>query len=201
MNEILTFLESLKNNQLIVYGLVFAVSFLESFAFLGEFVPGAVFSVGSGYLASKGILNIYITIASTVLGAVLADIASFYLAILFYEDFKNKAIFKRQEKIIERGVEFFRRYGGVSVFLGRFVGALRPIVPFLAGVFRMSRVQFLFWAITSGILWGIAYVGVGYFFGSEWDYISSVLSEVNVYVLLILLIIVVIYALRGKRNG
>ena len=201
MNEVLAFLESLRNNQLLVYCLIFAVSFLESFAFLGEFVPGAVFSVGSGYLASKGFLNIYATIASAVLGAILADITSFYLAIWFYEDFKNKAIFKKQEKIIERGVEFFKKHGGKSVFLGRFVGALRPIVPFLAGVFRMNRIQFLFWAITSGILWGIAYVGVGYFFGNKWNCISSILGKVNTYVLLILLLIVVVYILRGKGNG
>ncbi len=201
MSEILTFLESLKNDQLLVYCLVFAVSFLESFAFLGEFVPGAVFSVGSGYLASKGFLNIYITILSAVLGAVLADIASFYIAVWFYYDLKDKTILKRYKRIIENGVEFFKKHGGKSVFLGRFVGALRPIVPFLAGVFKMNRFQFLFWAVTSGILWGVAYVGTGYFFGSKWQYISHILSRVNTLVLLILLVIVVLYVLRSKRNG
>ncbi len=200
MNETLAFLESVKNNHLLLYGLVFLISFLESFAFLGEFVPGAVFSVGSGYLASKGIINIYTTILSAVLGAVFADIVSFYLAIWFYDDLKDKAILKKYEKIIERGIEFFRKYGGISVFFGRFVGALRPIVPFLAGVFKMNRPEFFIWAITSGILWGIAYVGVGYFFGSRWDYVSSVLSRVNTSVLLILLLIGVLYLLRSKKN-
>lgn len=200
MNETLAFLESVKNNHLLLYGLVFLISFLESFAFLGEFVPGAVFSVGSGCLASKGIINIYATILSAVLGAVFADIVSFYLAIWFYDDLKDKAILKKYEKIIERGIEFFRKYGGISVFFGRFVGALRPIVPFLAGVFKMNRPEFFIWAITSGILWGIAYVGVGYFFGSRWDYVSSVLSRVNTSVLLILLLIGVLYLLRSKKN-
>ncbi len=200
MNETLAFLESVKNNHLLLYGLVFIISFLESLAFVGEFVPGAVFSVGSGYLASKGIINIYATILSAVLGAVFADIVSFYLAIWFYDDLKDKAILKKYEKIIERGIEFFRKYGGISVFFGRFVGALRPIVPFLAGVFKMNRPEFFIWAITSGILWGIAYVGVGYFFGSRWDYVSSVLSRVNTSVLLILLLIGVLYLLRSKKN-
>ena len=201
MNEALAFLESVKNNHLLLYGLIFMVSFLESFAFLGEFVPGAVFSVGSGYLASRGVINIYITIISAILGAVFADIASFYLAIWFYDDFKDKAIIKKHEKILEKGIEFFKKHGGKSVFLGRFVGALRPIVPFLAGVFKMNKIEFLFFAITSGILWGIAYVGTGYFFGSKWDYISSILSRINTSVLLILFVIVVIYFARGKRNG
>ena len=201
MNGTLAFLESLKNNHLLLYSLVFVVAFLESFAFLGEFVPGAVFSVGSGYLASKGIINIYITIASAVLGAVFADVVSFYLAIWFYDDFKDKAILKKHNKIIGKGVEFFKKHGGKSVFLGRFVGALRPLVPFLAGVFKMNRYEFLFWAITSGILWGILYVGVGYFFGSQWKYISSIFSKVNLLFLLILFIIVVAYALRsGKKE-
>ena len=201
MNEALSFLESIKNNHLLLYSLVFIVSFLESFAFVGEFVPGAVFSVGSGYLASKGVINIYTTIASAVLGAVFADIASFYLAVWFYGDFKDKAILRKHDKIIEKGIEFFKKYGGISVFFGRFVGALRPVVPFLAGVFKMNRLEFFIWAITSGILWGIAYVGVGYFFGSRWGYVSSVLSRVNTSVLLILLLIGVLYLLRSKKNG
>jgi len=201
VNEIVAFLYSFKSNQVILYSLVFFVSFFESFAFVGEFVPGAIFSIGSGYLASKGILNVYITIIFASLGAIFADIVSFYIALLFYEDIKKKSFFRKYDSIIQKGNDFFKKHGGKSVFLGRFIGALRPIVPFVAGVFQMDRGAFLFWAVTSGILWGVSYVGLGYFFGSKWQLIERVLREAHLVVLAILAIFVMVYFIRRKKRS
>ncbi len=200
MTEVLSFLNSLKEHQNLIYGAIFIISFFESFAFIGEFVPGAVFMAGSGYIASKGIINIYIAIFIASIGAIFADISSFFLALWFYEDIKDKSIVTKNEGLLKKGEEFFKKHGGKSVFFGRFVGALRPIVPFLAGVFKMKKRVFMFWAITSGILWGISYVGVGYFFGSNWNYISALFHKINVVAFVVLIVVVAFFVFRKKHG-
>jgi len=201
VKELLTLLETFKDNPAILYVVVFFVSFFESFAFIGEFVPGAFFIVGSGYVASLGILNVYLTVLFAVVGAVLADIVSYILALKFYEDIKNKPFMKKYDKIIKKGVEFFKKHGGKSVFLGRFVGALRPIVPFVAGIFGMDSNTFLFWAILSGVLWGISYVGIGYFFGNNWQLIRGIFRDIDVVVAIIVVMALALYLWRRRFNN
>ncbi len=200
MNDFWAFLEAFKNNPTVMYIAVFLVSFLESFVIVGEFVPGAFFIVGSGYVASRGVLNIYLTVLFAVLGAILADIVSYILALKFYSSIKDRPFIGKFDKVMEKGIEFFKKHGGKSVFLGRFVGALRPIVPFIAGIFGMDKGEFMFWAVLSGVLWGVSYVGLGYFFGNNWHLIKNVFKDVNIVVAAIALLALVVYFLGRKFN-
>jgi membrane protein DedA with SNARE-associated domain len=59
----------------------------------------------------------------------------------------------------------FSRYGGQTVFVGRFVGALRALVPLVAGTSGMSYRAFLPWNIAASILWVSAMVILGAVFG------------------------------------
>ena len=62
------------------YFFVFLMAYLESFAFVGLVMPGAGFAFSVGLMAYHGVFNIYYLIVSGFIGAVLADISSFFLA-------------------------------------------------------------------------------------------------------------------------
>jgi len=51
------------------------------------------------------------------------------------------------------GIRFFARHGGKSVFIGRFLGPMRAVVPLVAGVMRMHRGRFWFANVTSALVW------------------------------------------------
>jgi membrane protein DedA with SNARE-associated domain len=67
---------------------------------------------------------------------------------------------------LQRGEAFFRRHGNKSVFLGRFMGPIRGIIPFIAGLLAMDKRAFLLWNVLSGVLWATAHVLAGYFLGN-----------------------------------
>ena len=50
-------------------------------------------------------------------------------------------------------IEFFGRHGGKSVFIGRFFGPVRAVIPLAAGVMRMPRGRFWFANVTSALVW------------------------------------------------
>jgi membrane protein DedA with SNARE-associated domain len=67
--------------------------------------------------------------------------------------------------LIARSEAFFHRYGGMSVFLARFVGVVRAFVPLIAGIVQMPPRQFYAANILSAIAWAPAHVFPGVVFG------------------------------------
>ncbi len=150
----------------LAYGAIFLLTFIESFAFFGALVPGTPVVVFLGFLASKGEINIYLLIVMAIIGGILGDAVSYYLGT------KGTRFFSYEKKILnmnhlDRGKRFFAKYGDRSIFLSRFVGPIRPIVPFIAGLAQMDKKVFLFWNVTSSIVWSLFYVLLGYHFGNS----------------------------------
>ncbi|AEA34403.1 DedA family protein [Hippea maritima] len=199
MDRALDVLLAIKEHPLFVYCVIFGVSFFESFVLVGEFVPGAAFAFAAGFLASKGVLNIYIAVVCAICGAILADILGYYLGLMFYAKLVEKRFFSRYKNLIEKGEQFFKKHGGKSVFIGRFIGPFRPVVPFIAGSMLMRKDAFIFWAVLSGILWGISYLGIGYLFGNNIDLIISKLRSINLILGVFLLVSVLFYLWRRYR--
>ena len=69
-------------------------------------------------------------------------------------------------KHLQQAHEFFERYGGKAVVLGRFVPIVRTFVPFVAGAGSMSYPQFAFYNVIGGVLWVGLCCGAGYGFGN-----------------------------------
>jgi membrane protein YqaA with SNARE-associated domain len=59
---------------------------------------------------------------------------------------------------LKRGIAFFERYGGISVFLERFLGRLRATMPTAAGIMHMPTCRFYAANISSAMIWAPALV-------------------------------------------
>ncbi|MEK7547029.1 MAG: DedA family protein [Patescibacteria group bacterium] len=156
------------------YWLILLISFAESIAFVGTILPGTTLVVFAGLLASQGHFNIINLIWFAAAGAILGDGLSYFLGT------RGKDFFKNENKLLklshlEKGEEFFKKHGPKSVFLGRFIGFIRPIIPFVAGLSKMDKWTFLFWNVSSAVLWAVFYLLIGYFFGGAIDTIGKAL--------------------------
>ncbi|MBT8764319.1 DedA family protein [Desulfohalobiaceae bacterium Ax17] len=179
---------------LLAYIVIFAVAFLESFAFIGLLIPGTVFAASVGILAAHGVLEIYFVIIAGSLGAILADLASFYLARLYGEKLILKKICLKYQPYVDQGYRFFENHGGMSVFWGRFIGLIRPVIPFIAGLLKMEPGKFCVYAVFSGILWGVIYFGAGYLFGASWKLVEAWLGRVG-----LILVALAVLGYLGKQ--
>lgn len=153
----------------IYYALVFFISFCESLAFAGIVVPGSTLIVFTGFLAANGKGAYLPLMLASTLGAILGDLLSYWLGARMGAALLVRPPFRRYRVLFRESQIFFLEHGGKSVFLGRFIGLIRPFIPFVAGYARMRPGLFAFYAVVSGILWGLAYPGLGYFFGTSWQ--------------------------------
>lgn len=174
------------------YWIVFFSSFMESLAFIGLIFPGVIFLIFFGFLSSTGYLDIGDIFWFAAIGSILGETISYYLGK------KGKKIFAEEKKIfslsnLEKGERFIKKHGNKSVFLARFVGPMRPIIPFMAGLFKMNARQFFIWNILGAFCWAAFYSFIGYFFGQAWRAIGVWSTRIGIFFLAIAVVMLIFY--------
>lgn len=144
---------------------VFLISFGESIAVFGLLVPGSVVMTAIGALIGAKILPMYPMMMWAIAGAVIGDLLSFWLGGHFHQNVRNIWPFTRYPQVLTKGEAFFERHGGKSVFLGRFVGPIRPVIPLIAGMLNMKPLRFFIADIPAAIGWAPAYMLPGILLG------------------------------------
>jgi membrane protein DedA with SNARE-associated domain len=127
------------------YLVIFLGAMLESAAFLGLVIPGESLVLVAGFFAAQGLLDLDVLITVVAVGAALGDSIGYEMgrwmgrpALMRYG-----SRFGLTDARVAKADEFFARHGNKAVFLGRFVGFARALVPFLAGSSQMAYRSFL----------------------------------------------------------
>jgi len=155
-----------------VYALLFLIVFAETGLVVTPFLPGDSLLFTAGALAAVNVLDIWLVVPLLLVAAILGDAVNYAVG-----HFVGPRVFRAEgdasfwQRLLNRhhlqqAHEFFERYGGKAVVLGRFVPIVRTFVPFVAGAGSMSYPQFAFYNVMGGILWVGLCCGAGYAFGN-----------------------------------
>ncbi len=157
---------------------------------MGLIVPGESVVVIAGLLASQGTLELGDCLLVIALGAVLGDSVGYSFGKAIGRGYfeKHRRLLLLKEKHIRKVDGYFQRHGGKTVFFGRFVGLLRAMAPFVAGMSRMPYRSFAFYNITGGVLWSVTFTLLGYFFGQSWQLIEKWSGKAGVFILFLLIV-------------
>ncbi|WP_163559994.1 bifunctional DedA family/phosphatase PAP2 family protein [Halomonas sp. NO4] len=149
--------------------IIAVIAMVESLAMVGLLVPGVLLITAAASLAGHQELAIPAVLLAAFAGAVIGDGVSFALGYTLRERVTQRWPFSRHPEWLAQGARFFQRYGTLSVFLGRFVGPVRPIIPLIAGMLHMPPRTFTWANLASAALWAPAYVLPGYLLGQAWQ--------------------------------
>jgi membrane protein DedA with SNARE-associated domain/membrane-associated phospholipid phosphatase len=157
------------------YLLVGALAFLETGAFIGLIAPGETAMLLGGLVAGQGQIDVVTLIGVVWACAVAGDLTSFFLGRRLGRPFlvKHGAKVQITEERLHHVEGFFDRHGGKAILIGRFVGLVRAIAPFLAGSSGMSLRRFVPYDVIGAGLWGTTFVLLGYIF---WQSFSSLVD-------------------------
>lgn len=164
---------------------VFVVALMESLVVLGLLIPGAALLFGAGALIATGALPLYPILLWTTLGAVVGDVVSFLLGRHYHQRLRVVWPFRRYPALINRGVNFFVDHGGKGVFMARFIGPLRPIVPAIAGMMSMATPRFLAIDTLACLFWAPVYILPGIVFGASLGLAAEVAGRLVVLLIVI----------------
>ncbi|MEO6959135.1 MAG: bifunctional DedA family/phosphatase PAP2 family protein [Burkholderiaceae bacterium] len=153
------------------YLIMFLGAMLESAAFLGVIIPGESLVVMGGFFAAQGLFDLDVLIIAVAIGATLGDSIGYEMGRWLGQPVLAKygSRFGANPSRVAKAEVFFKRHGGKAVFLGRFVGFARALVPFIAGSSQMRYRLFLPYNALGAALWSTAVTLLGYFLGASWQ--------------------------------
>ena len=155
-------LEFVKANQVWAPAIVFGLAFGESFAILSLVFPATVVLVGIGGLIAAADISFWPIWAGAAAGASVGDWISYWIGYKLKDSARNIWPLSRHPDMFDRGERFFFRWGVWSIFLGRFFGPLRAVVPLIAGMFAMPSLQFQLANVSSAMVWSFALLAPGF---------------------------------------
>lgn len=147
-----------------MYLVVGALAFLETAALIGLVVPGELAVVIGGVAAAQGGVDVVTVFGVAWAGAVAGDVASYGLGRRLGRGFleRHGPRVGVTPVLLGRAERIFERHGGKAILAGRFVGIVRALAPFLAGVSRMDARRFVAVDIVGAGLWAAAFTLLGH---------------------------------------
>ena len=189
-----------------VYGLLFAIVFAETGLVVTPFLPGDSLLFAAGALAATGAMNVAGLIGLLALAAFSGNAVNYSIGRAI-----GPRVFQATDEAswrhrllnrehLTRAHQFFERYGGNAVVLGRFVPIVRTFVPFVAGAAQMPTGAFVLYNAVGAGAWVLLCVGAGWFFGNI-PVIKNNFTLVTLGIVFVSILPMVIEYVRYRRRG
>jgi membrane protein DedA with SNARE-associated domain/membrane-associated phospholipid phosphatase len=188
------------------YLVVGVLAFLETGAFVGLVAPGETFVILGGAVAGVGETNVIVTLAIVWFSAWAGDSVSFFLGRRLGRGFilRHGPKVRITEERFGQVEGYFKKHGGKTILIGRFVGLVRALAPFVAGSSGMDYRGFVPYSILGTGLWSATFVLIGYFAAQSLDSAAHLVGQgtflFGITVGVIVAIVVTVRYLRVPEN-
>ncbi|MGZ3750913.1 MAG: DedA family protein [Mucilaginibacter sp.] len=175
MEQFWEHLQNLTDAQSIIrkggFYLLLVVVFAETGVFFGFFLPGDYLLVLAGLLCAAGMVDvsIYTLVISVIAAGILGNYAGYWFGFR-----TGPVLFKRNEsfffkkRYVTMAEEFYAKYGGMALVLGRFFPIIRTFAPIFAGVVKVDFKKFTLYNFIGSILWVTTLTLTGFFLGRKY---------------------------------
>lgn len=149
-------LDWIQNHQNLGLLLVPLFAFGEACIGIGLFVSGLFLVTAGSLLYANGIASLAEILPLALLGAALGDHAGFYVGHRLGPRFHELRLATRYRANLLRAEDLIRRYGAIAIFIGRFIPAIRSVIPALIGVSGFQRLRYTLVDLLACSLWSTA---------------------------------------------
>jgi len=161
------------------YIVVGLLAFLETGAFLGFVAPGETAVIVGGLVAGQGEISLLALIAIVWACCVAGDVTSYELGRRLGRGWllRHGERLKITEERLDQVEGFLEKRGAVMIIVGRFLGFVRPLMPFICGASKMPLRRFLPYDVLAAGLWSITFCVLGFVFWRSIDRLTTYVSR------------------------
>ncbi|MGH2982565.1 MAG: bifunctional DedA family/phosphatase PAP2 family protein [Solirubrobacterales bacterium] len=159
-----------------------------------------------GAVAGQGEIDLYLLLAIAWFSAWAGDTTSFYIGRGLGRDFvlRNGPRVGISNERFSQVEDYFRRHGGKTILIGRFISLVRALAPFIAGSSGMRYRAFVPYSILGTGVWSTAHILIGYFFSRSIDTAAKYAGRgaflLGTVIVLVVGTVVAVRYLRVARN-
>ncbi|QIL19860.1 bifunctional DedA family/phosphatase PAP2 family protein [Thermomonas sp. HDW16] len=176
-------------------GLVFLIAFCDALAVVGIVVPALPLLFAVGTLIGLGHLDGPYALLCAAAGAFVGDALSYWIGHRWGPAMRELWLFKRYPQLLDRGEQMFRRHGTKGIVIARFVGAVRPFVPAVAGMLHMPLKRYAPASAFAALSWAGVFLAPGWIFGASYDAVAAVADKLALVLLGLLAALALVWAL------
>jgi membrane protein DedA with SNARE-associated domain/membrane-associated phospholipid phosphatase len=185
------------------YAVVGLAAFLETGAFVGLVAPGETIVMAGGVVAGQGTIQLFPLIGVVWACAVLGDTTSFFIGRRLGRRFleRHGPRFKITEQRLRQVESYFERHGGKTILIGRFIGLVRALAPFIAGSSGLPYRRFIPYSVLGTGLWSTLFCTIGYLFWRSFDQVAHLVGQaIFGFGVTVAVIVGVVVAYRRRRE-
>lgn len=161
------------------YLVVGVLAFLETGAGIGLIAPGELAVILGGVSAGQGEVDLVTLILLVWACALAGDITSYVLGLRLGRGFliRHGPALGVSPQRLEKVERFFAAHGGKTIVVGRFIGLVRALSPFVAGTSRMPWRRFVPYTAAASGLWAATFCVLGYVCWHSLDQLLEVTKQ------------------------
>ena len=182
------------NNPVLAGLAIFAIAFCDALIVVGAIVPALPLLVAVGVLIGMGEISGPYALACVTLGAFLGDGLSYWVGRRWGGRLHGVWPFRRYPQLLGRGEILFRRNAFKAILAARYVGAVRPFVPAIAGMSAMPARRYLFISGLACLSWGLLFLAPGWVLGRAYDAVAAVAGHLVIVIALLLGVLALAWA-------
>jgi membrane protein DedA with SNARE-associated domain len=166
-------------------------------------LPATAFIIAAGAFASQGYFNFFEIIGVGFIGSIIGDALGYFISLHWGKDVLKRIGFRRilsSRKFVEME-NYFSQYAVSTIFFTRFlVTSLGSMINILSGLSKVPPKKFLVFDWMGEFVYVALYAGLGYIVGDEWRYLSNIIEEIAIILLLLVLIFLVVRVVFFKQK-
>ncbi len=175
------------------------IVFIES-GVLFPILPGDSLIFAAGLLHAQLGINMWVMISVILLAAFLGSQVGYFLGRRY-----GRGLFKDDARIlkteyVEQSEQFFQKYGGRALVIGRFVPFVRTFVPLVAGIARYPYRRFVAYNMLGALIWGAGVTWAGAALGGV-PFVHDNLEVIIILIVVASVIPMVVEILLSKRRA
>jgi membrane protein DedA with SNARE-associated domain/membrane-associated phospholipid phosphatase len=175
--------------------LIALIAFCDALAVIGIVVPALPLLFAVGALIGLGHIDGVYALACAAIGAFVGDGLSFWIGHRWGSHLSELWLFRRYPQLLARGERVFRRHGSKGIVIARFVGAVRPFVPAIAGMLRMPLKRYAPSSLLACTAWAATFLAPGWIFGASYDAVAAVADKLALVLVALLAALALAWAL------
>ena len=188
-------LEWVATHPILAGAVIFAIAFCDAVIVLGPIVPALPLLFAIGVLIGLGQISGPYAVISAALGALAGDALSYWVGHRWGHQLRNYWPFRRYPQLLDRGEVMFRRNAFKSILVARYVGAIRPFVPAVAGMLKMPLRRYFLASGLAAVSWSLLFLGPGWLLGQAYDAVAAVAGRLFLVLGLLVLALGLVWAI------
>lgn len=184
--------------------IVCLIVFAETGLFFGFFLPGDYLLFLAGLFCALDKIDVDITTMylGILFSGILGNFAGYWFGhragpMLFNR--KDSLIFKR--KYVVMAEEFYQKYGGTALVIGRFVPIIRTFAPIFAGVVKLDFKKFVLYNVLGAFIWVSVLTLSGYYLGELFPSVINYVEYIIVGMIVLAFLPIIIALLKRWLKG